>query len=258
MRPAARRGETQSRVWLWPFAAGLAVFLVIGLGNAAGWLGTVTLLLGAIGTAWLWFLDQSRKRVPVIYDVNDDAANRFDKLITAMAGAIGSQKAWHMQAEAALTSAHARKVSGGAGHVVKREPVLRTTAGPKVLATNIAVPSFVAPSRSVFFLPDRILVLQGSTYADVEWEKITTAFDQQRFIEEEGVAGDAEVVGHTWKYVNKTGGPDRRFKDNRQLPICLFGEVSLIAPNGFRAEWQFSNRRAAGEWAEALENMRFV
>jgi hypothetical protein len=99
--------------------------------------------------------------------------------------------------------------------------------------------------RSVFFLPDRILVLQGSMNADVDWSQVTTVFAQRRFIEGEGVAGDAEVVGQTLKYLKK-GGPDQRFKDNRQLPICFYGEATLNSPNGFRAEWQSSNRKAAG------------
>ena len=27
---------------------------------------------------------------------------------------------------------------------------------------------------------------------------------------------------YTWKYVNKKGDPDKRFKDNRKIPIVLY------------------------------------
>ncbi|TDE35441.1 hypothetical protein E1B25_17530 [Antarcticimicrobium sediminis] len=45
----------------------------------------------------------------------------------------------------------------------------------------------------------------------------------------EAAPSDATMVGQTWKYVNKNGSPDRRFKDNRQLPICLFQEMAWSA-----------------------------
>lgn len=62
-----------------------------------------------------------------------------------------------------------------------------------------------------------------------------------RFIEEEAVPKDAEVVGRTWKYVNKSGGPDRRFKNNRELPICLYGEIELRSESGLNTVLMFSN-----------------
>jgi len=32
--------------------------------------------------------------------------------------------------------------------------------------------------------------------------------------------------------VNKNGGPDRRFNDNRQIPICLYSEYTLTSDTG--------------------------
>jgi len=43
---------------------------------------------------------------------------------------------------------------------------------------------------------------------------LTISSSVTRFIEKEAVAGDATIMGNTWKYVNKSGGPERRFNDN--------------------------------------------
>ncbi len=51
-------------------------------------------------------------------------------------------------------------------------------------------------------------------------------------IETEGVPSDSKIVGRTWKYVNKKGGPDKRFKDNRELPIALYQAVHLNSQTG--------------------------
>ena len=43
---------------------------------------------------------------------------------------------------------------------------------------------------------------------------------------------DARQVDTTWRFVNKNGGPDRRFKDNRQLPVMLYGESPSRVSHG--------------------------
>lgn len=68
----------------------------------------------------------------------------------------------------------------------------------------------------------------------------------------EGVPVDATVVGQTWKYVNKKGTPDKRFKDNKQLPVALYEEVHLTSATGLNEVLQVS-RTGAGK---ALESAR--
>ncbi len=53
-----------------------------------------------------------------------------------------------------------------------------------------------------------------------------------RFLETElgsaALASDAKVVGQTWLYLNKDGSPDRRYTNNRQVPIVEYGEFTLM------------------------------
>jgi hypothetical protein len=62
---------------------------------------------------------------------------------------------------------------------------------------------------------------------------------QTPFIESEGVPGDAQTVGRTWQYVNKSG-PDRRFKNNPELPIALSEEIQLTSATGLNEVIQVS------------------
>jgi hypothetical protein len=114
-----------------------------------------------------------------------------------------------------------------------------------VLASNIAVPSLHARTRSVYFLPDRIVIRDGRQYADLPYQHCHATGTATRFIESGRVPGDAERVGTTWKYVNKGGGPDRRYKNNPQLPIMRYGELVLTAQPGFSFVWQTSKATAA-------------
>jgi hypothetical protein len=53
-----------------------------------------------------------------------------------------------------------------------------------------------------------------------------------RFIESDILPHDAQVVDYTWQYVNKNGGPDRRFNNNRKLPICIYSEYMFKSDTG--------------------------
>jgi hypothetical protein len=41
------------------------------------------------------------------------------------------------------------------------------------------------------------------------------------------VPRDSTQVDTTWRFVNKNGGPDRRFNNNSQIPILQYGEVVM-------------------------------
>lgn len=74
-----------------------------------------------------------------------------------------------------------------------------------------------------------------------------------RFIEDGFVPSDARVVDHTWKYVNRSGGPDRRFKNNRQLPVCLYDELTFSSASGLNEVIQVSRTGLGADLASAVE-----
>ncbi|WP_231953365.1 MULTISPECIES: DUF4236 domain-containing protein [Nocardia] len=200
--------------------------------------------------AWL----KGQLRVPVIYDVNGIAAQAFDSLNRAFDGIRGTHGRWLIDAQAALTSPYARKVNAGAASLVTRQPVAPVNNGPKWLATNIAVPGLKTKKFSLYFLPDQILVQSGRQFASWKYCEVTTSVAPRRFIEDRAVPPDAVQVDHTWQYANKNGGPDRRYKNNRMLPVLQYAELEITGP-GLTLRWQFSNLPAAQYFAQQLAAM---
>jgi hypothetical protein len=45
-------------------------------------------------------------------------------------------------------------------------------------------------------------------------------------------SGDSVVIGHSWRYLNKNGTPDRRFNNNYQIPICRYSEYTFQSASG--------------------------
>ena len=94
--------------------------------------------------------------------------------------------------------------------------------------------------QTLYFFPDRVLVYDVNGVGAVNYNSLQVSVSPTRFIEDEGVPRDAEIVDKTWRYVNKSGGPDKRFKDNRQIPICRYEQISLSSSTGLNEILQVS------------------
>ena len=105
-------------------------------------------------------------------------------------------------------------------------------------------------------LPDKILIIRKNKVGALSYKNLNIKFNETRFIESEYVAKDAKVVDHTWQYVNKNGSPDKRFKNNRQLPICLYGVIYLTSPEGLNVELQVSSLTITNEFEDALNKLK--
>lgn len=212
------------------------------------WLPIITIPLAIL----LYARDKARRTVVTFYEVDGVPAAQFQALADAFTSVQQCASHWHVTAAGAVSTTRQYKVNAGASTLLRRDRGKADIAGPPVLATNIAVPSLHARKRSVYFLPDRILVRDGRHYADMPYSNCRVVGTTTRFIEEGSVPRDAERIGTTWKYVNKGGGPDRRYKNNPQLPIMRYGELTFTALPGFSFFWQTSRAEAAPALSSTL------
>jgi len=214
--------------------------------------GVILLLPGVVATAWLWLRDRARRSVVAFYDVNDDVAAWFERLVGAFEGLERCSRLWRVNAAGRVETTYQFKVNSGASKIVSRVSATVRFDPPSALKTNIKVPTIVAGRESLSFLPDRVLVRSGARYSDARYSDFETAAYAQRFIEDGGVPRDAEQVDTTWQYVNVKGGPDRRYKNNRQLPVLLYGQLELASRAGLFWIFQMSQPDAGEPVAEAI------
>ncbi len=93
-------------------------------------------------------------------------------------------------------------------------------------------------------------------FAVIDCREVEINLSPCNFIEEDGIPPDSQVVGQTWKYANKNGGPDRRFSHNYQIPLALYGQMTLKSPSGLHEQYLISNHRAAEEFMAAWQVFR--
>lgn len=172
------------------------------------------------------------------YTIDDDQKEIIAKRMEPMFKVTKSDKIWRIMQSSKVID---KKYSGGAANTVKRIACQATTKPPFPFKANTPAATFKAGRETLVFLPDKLFIIQGSKIGALNYSDILTSAHTTRFIESERIPRDANIVDRTWKYVNKSGGPDKRFKDNRELPICLYGEIELKSTSGLNTVIMFSN-----------------
>jgi hypothetical protein len=196
-----------------------------------------------------------RRTVVLFYDFKDGSEAWFHSLVDAWGWLSGSQRLWRVVQTRHVETVYDYKHTGGASDWERLVAATATTAGPKHLSTNIsAVPSIVVGDSSLHFLPDRVLVRDGKRYSDIGYQDLQIRHWPQRWIEHGRPPTDAQQVDQTWLHPNVGGGPDRRFTDNRLIPVMLYGRLEFSSPNGLRWQLQISRVEAASAVASVLSS----
>ncbi|MFZ5624855.1 MAG: hypothetical protein ACOY71_10565 [Gemmatimonadota bacterium] len=214
-----------------PWVAGGACLALV-LATTAGLGGTVVLTALAAGAGAFWWAtvhDAMRRTVVIAYDLEPEAAARYEALIDSLKALGGAGGLWHVHAKAQVRD---QKYHAGASSVIKRDSTRPRVGSPPIIRTNIDVPSLKVGRQELFFFPDRLLVFDGSHVGAVSYQGLQVELGTIQFIEDGSPPRDAQVIGTTWRYVNKNGGPDRRFKDNRELPILLYETIHFRSVTG--------------------------
>jgi hypothetical protein len=229
----------RAKVRLWPIAAIVSV-VILGVGvssNLPAWLWVLFVLAGAAGTYAAYTRDALEKTVVLFYDFDPDLEAAYAQLHTAASQLAGCAAVWHIEASGKV---HDRKYHAGASDLVRRKITSIRKTEPPYVKTNIETIAVGVGRQTLHFFPDRVLVYDQNGVGAVSYQELRIDVGATRFIESESVPRDAEVVDRTWKYVNKSGGPDRRFKDNKEFPVCRYEEVTLSSESGLNEVLQLS------------------
>jgi hypothetical protein len=226
------------RFWPWALGIGLLLSALVmtqpNAGPFALGLAAATVAL----SAFLSRIDEQRKTVVIMYDLDDQVvapfqtfAQEFDKLATA-------SRIWNIDTAGRTDD---WKRNAGASHLIARKLVRLSYGVPRVIKTNVDLPRIVGGRQNIYFLPDIVLVTEGNRAGAVSYQQFVVLWSNTIFLKGDGVPADARVVGQTWQYVNKKGGPDRRFKNNRQIPQVLYQQMGVQGTGGLQKILQVSH-----------------
>ncbi|MDT7535269.1 hypothetical protein OVY48_17810 [Sphingobium sp. SA2] len=236
------------------FGVGFGVLGLLAVA-VAGSIGMFIWPLAVAAWAFGAWLDSYQRTVVLFYDLEGDTHAAYEQVVHSFDRMNASQGKWHIEAGGSVQDLTTWKRNAGASHIVKRTSTTLAYSLPKAVTCNVTPPSIHVGKQVIYFLPDVAFIDDGRKIGGVSYADLMVQWQPSNFIEEGAVPGDCEIISWTWKHPNKNGGPDRRFRDNRQLPVCRYEAMHMRSASGVNELIEFSKAGVVAPFAAALKAM---
>ena len=190
-------------------------------------------------------------RVTLEYSFDPEKEDEHTRRIDAWQLLAEGKKEWQVLTEQFNNN---RKVNAGAGRSLKRIACKIEKGHPYYIKTNVDTIQIALHNKErLIILPDKVFFVRKRKVGMIDYSDFRISVSSVRFVETDPIPKDAQVVGYTWQYVNRNGTPDQRFKNNKQIPLCLYGQVFLRSSSGLNVELQISNVQNARDFEELIK-----
>jgi hypothetical protein len=181
------------------------------------------------------------------------------KMLDAFDKLSASSRSWALQTSQQIDRVKARST---AGTVVSRRALsVGRRSDPLVDTNDLPLAVGVQNGRATaFFYPGFVLVVSagGADFALIDMKELEIAYSRTQFTETETMPSDAAMVRKVWAKSNKNGTRDKRFKDNRELPVMAYGEIAMMARGGMNEALMFSRDDACREFVAAVVELQRI
>lgn len=191
-------------------------------------------------------------KIAITFESSDASQRAYAAMVRAFDMLKSSVKKWDITADKATDQFAERTL---ATRSVNRHPVTFDFSSTDLIQFTGRAMRFENVNGDDILLYPGVAVIPRAdgAFALIDLRELQISSEYRRFHEEEGVPSDSRIDGHTWAKTNKNGSPDRRFKDNYQIPICIYGNITFHSQTGVTEEYMVSNADAAQAFAEAVK-----
>jgi hypothetical protein len=193
--------------------------------------------------------------IDIRFETGDAASKAYAALVRAFEALRASAAIWDITSDRGTRKVIERT---SASRVLTRHPaIVEFSTSDLVRFEGRAMRFQNVNGEDILLFPGMAMMPRpDGAFALIDLRELKVEYEAVRFIEDEAVPRDAMIVEETWAKVNKDGSPDRRFRDNYRIPICLYGRLLFTSPGGIEEEYQFSQAEAAGNFGRAFNNYK--
>lgn len=217
----------------------ISLVLIIG-GIALAFINPLFLIIAALGLAF-GIYSKNNDSIKIEYNFTDDAAKELSQTNKLLEGIMESDAVWLVTEVEELDDE-----IGADMKILSRTPI-RFYGGNDEIETNATTFTLDAGENKFIFLPDSIVIKEGSKINALNFNEININLGKMTFLEDGQVPEDATVIGQSFEHTNKDGSPDRRYKDNKEINIVEYGFISMYNPTGLDTLIVFSDTILDGE-----------
>jgi hypothetical protein len=160
------------------------------------------------------------------------------------------QRVWNVLAEKAVDRVAERSSSDTA---VTRTPVPFSLSSCDLIQWEQKVPHLANRTGGDMFVYPGFILYRASkqAFALIDSRDVMLRYVSTQFTENETVPSDSQIIGQTWAKSNKDGSPDRRFRDNCQIPVAHYGTLMFSTNDGLDVRYICSNARSTEAFVKA-------
>jgi hypothetical protein len=183
--------------------------------------------------------------------IDKQQAEPYYKMRDAFSSLCECKKIWDVLAHRAVNQLVERSQ---AVEAVRQQEVTFSLRSCELIQWDHSVPHLPNQDGGEMYIYPGFILYRASKEAFALLDPVDVSMNLVgcRFIGvEAAIPDDAKIVGKTWEKSNKDGTPDRRFKDNRQVPVAFYADLSLTTPDGLNERFHFSNVEKAERFGRA-------
>jgi hypothetical protein len=205
--------------------------------------------VGALLVLLLYLSRKSKVTISLSYEdtLSVEAASRFSEVREVLEGLASSEGIWRLPLSSKPPKA------GQIKPTPEREPVRIGLLPTPGIRADVPIWGIEAGDGRLFFFPEGALFYENDRYEPIPYKALKMALASGRFLEEEGLPGDAKVEGHAWRHGRVDGSPNPRHgTGNGRIPIVVYTLLAVDGPFGLGLRLMVSDRRAAVRFALAF------
>ncbi len=123
---------------------------------------------------------------------------------------------------------------------------------PFIKCTQEPISLLLKDETEIYMYSAFSIIIESETITVCSTNEIIVNMDIIDYIEDENIASDTESVRSTWEKANVDGTKDKRYATNEQIPIVLYGLLTIVLPSQKKERLLFSNTKSSQAVAEAL------
>ena len=177
---------------------------------------------------YIVIIESNLQKCKVLVDCQFDTENKknYNNLIQHFNSLSKSKKIWDITSQ---TWNDGTRDRSHATSLIDRRESFFNIDSLDLIETNASMMFFKNKNGNDFYIGPSFLISYGGAndIKIVDIDDVSVEFGSTNFIETSAVPSDAKILSYTWKYMNKNGGPDKRYNDNYKIPLVNYAELEF-------------------------------
>lgn len=179
-------------------------------------------------------------KIATVVEIEKDQAEPYFKMRDDFAALCECAAIWDIKSYRGADQFHERT---NVEKRIERENVTFSLGSCDLLQCDQKVPHMQNSKGGDLYLYPGFVMYRAAkeAFSVIDFHDVKGKSNLVKFQEDRGVPADSKVIGQSWAKENKDGSRDKRFANNRQIPVVAYAYLTLKSDNGLWEEFQFSN-----------------